>query len=278
MAQSRDKRILVTLNTHSWQEADNASCLFHVAGAMKEIRPDIIALQEINQHIQAKTASPERLRESGYVPAGDEIGEDNWALLLSEKLPGYHWTWIFAHIGYRSWAEGIALLSRSPVLETRAADLSAPDIRLRRKALAVRTEAGWFCTVHLGWWGDERDPFIGQWEKLNRFARGLGGPCWLLGDFNNPAHLRGQGYDLILRDGWEDCYARAQTRDGGVTVPGQIDGWRETQVDGFRLDACFAGQAGKTLRSHVIFNGKTFPAVSDHYGVLTEEVLYTQPS
>ena len=269
---------LITLNTHSWQETDNASCLRHVAEAMKEIRPDVIALQEVNQRMDAKEASLERLLESGYAPAGSSAGEDNWALLLAEQLLGYHWTWIFAHVGYRTWAEGLALFSKSPILETRVADLSAPEVRLRRKALAVRNGDGWFCAVHLGWWGDERDPFPAQWEKLDRFARGLGGPCWVLGDFNNPPHLRDQGYDLIIRGGWEDCYARAETRDGGVTVPGQIDGWRETEVNGFRLDFCFAGQPGKTLRSKVVFDGETFPVVSDHFGVLTEEALNTQPS
>jgi len=273
VAQSKDKLTLLTLNTHSWQEADNASCLFTVAAAIKKEMPDVVALQEVNQKENAPAAGAERLEASGFVSAGSAIGDDNWALLLAEKLGDYHWTWVFAHLGYRTWAEGVAILTRAPVLEVRVGDISLPGIRLRRKALAVRTEKGWYVTVHTGWWEDQQDPFVDQWEKLDRFARELGRPCYLMGDFNNPAHVRGQGYDLILKAGWQDCYARAESRDSGVTVPGQIDGWRQTEVDGFRLDDCFAAQPGRTLRSRVIFNGSFYPVVSDHFGVLTEEVL-----
>ena len=75
----------------------------------------------------------------------------------------------------------------------------------------------------------------------------------------------------MLADGWQDCYTRAQVRDAGVTVPGQIDGWRETEVSGFRMDLCLAAQPGITLRSRLIFDGNNEPVVSDHFGVLTEE-------
>ena len=272
MAQSKAELILMTLNTHSWQEADNASCLFRTAEVLRAEQPDVTALQEINQKDGGEPAAPDRLARSGFVSAGDPVGADNWALELAERTGGCHWSWLFTHIGYRTWREGVALLSRDPILEVRSADLSAPGVSLRRKALAVRTERGWFCSVHLGWWGDPRDPFPGQWEKLRDFARSLGSPCWLMGDFNSPAHVRGQGYDLMLSDGWADCYARAEERDSGVTVPGQIDGWRNEQVDGFRLDFCLAGQPGRTRRSRVICNGVFHPVVSDHFGVLTEEL------
>ena len=49
MAQSKDDLRLLTLNTHSWQEADNASCLRYVAEAVLAEHPDVIALQEVNQ-------------------------------------------------------------------------------------------------------------------------------------------------------------------------------------------------------------------------------------
>ena len=271
MARSKDKLILLTLNTHSWEEADNVSCLRHVAEALREEQPDVAALQEVNQKEGGAPASGSRLKESGFVSAGDVIAGDNWALRLSELAPGYQWSWAFVHIGYRTWAEGVAILSRLPILEVRSRDLSAEGVSLRRKALAIRNRQGWFVSAHLGWWDDPQDPFPGQWERLSAFARSLKGPCWLLGDFNSPAHVHGQGYDLMLADGWQDCYARAEVRDAGVTVSGQIDGWRQAEVSGFRLDYCLAGQPGRTLRSRVVFNGDFRPVVSDHFGVLTEE-------
>ncbi|MBO4378705.1 MAG: endonuclease/exonuclease/phosphatase family protein [Clostridia bacterium] len=262
---------LLTLNTHSWQETDNVSCLRHVSETLRQEQPDVIALQEVNQNLGSAPAAEQRLKDSGFVTSGDTILEDNWALRLSELAPGYHWSWAYAHIGYRTWKEGVAILSRSPILEVRSRDLSADNVKLRRRALAVRNRFGWFISAHLGWWDDPLDPFPGQWARLNAFARSLEGPCYLMGDFNSPAHVRDEGYDLMLADGWQDCYTRAEERDSGVTVPGQIDGWRQTEVNGFRLDFCLAGQPGRTLRSRVIFNGDFYPAVSDHFGVLTEE-------
>lgn len=271
MAQSKDKMVLLTLNTHSWQEGDNASCLLHAQEAIQLEQPDVIALQEVNQNETAEQASDARLANSGYVPGNDTIGADNWALCLAERLRDYAWTWTFAHMGYRTWKEGLAVMSRKPILEVRSADLSAAGIDLRRKAVAIRNADGWFCSVHMGWWNDPQDPFSEQWKKLNSFARSLKGPCWLLGDFNSPAHVRGEGYDHILADGWQDCFTRAQKRDSGVTVPGQIDGWRDRPVEGFRLDLCLAAQVGRTLQSRVIFNDSFYPRVSDHFGVLTWE-------
>lgn len=275
MAQSKDKLILLTLNSHSWQEADNASCLRYAAEAISAEQPHIIALQEINQQENGPLAAPDRLLKSGFADAGFPIVENNWALLLAERLQGYQWCWAFTHAGYKTWHEGVALLSKSPILEVRCADISAPDLPpdswRRRRVLAIRTAQGWFCSTHMGWWGDEIDPFLGQWQRLQAFTASMEGPCYVMGDFNCPAQTRGEGYDRMLMDGWQDCYARAEDRDGGVTVPGQIDGWREGPVDGLRMDLCMARQPGRTLRSRVIFNGSFHPRVSDHFGVLTWE-------
>ena len=273
MAQSKDKLKLLTLNTHSWQETDSVSCLRHVADALMHEKPDIIALQEVNQKQNAPVVSESILNANRFISAGHQIHMDNWALALSEIVPDYQWCWCFTHIGYRIWEEGLAILSRQPILEVRCQDLSTAESKLRRYALAVRTRFGWFISTHLGWWDDPNDPFAGQWDRLNTFAQCLENPVYLMGDFNSPAHEHGKGYDRILADGWKDCYTRAETRDAGITVPGQIDGWRDAAVSGFRMDFCLAGQAGRTLSSRVIFNGAFYPVASDHFGVLTEEQL-----
>ena len=277
MAQSKDNLVLLTLNTHSWQEADNASCLRYAAEAISAEQPDVVALQEINQQEKGPLADPARLVASGFVDAGFPIVDNNWALLLAERARGYQWSWAFTHAGYKTWHEGVALLSKSPILAVRCADISTPDLPQdswrRRRVLAIRTEKGWFCSTHMGWWGDEVDPFLGQWQRLRAFTDAMEGPCYVMGDFNCPAQTRGEGYDRMLADGWQDCFARAEDRDGGITVPGQIDGWRENPVDGLRMDLCMARQDGRTLRSRVIFNGDFHPVVSDHFGVLTWEKL-----
>ena len=47
--------------------------------------------------------------------------------------------------------------------------------------------------------------------------------AFLLGDFNSEADVRGEGYDLILRSGWQDTYRLARQRDDGYTVVQAID-------------------------------------------------------
>lgn len=279
MAQSKDDFRLLTLNTHSWQESDNVSSLNNVAEAILIEQPDVIALQEVNQSQDGTLADPDRLVKSGFVSCGFDIVENNWALLLVEKLQSvdevWHWSWGFAHLGYPGWAEGVALLSRTPLSQVRSTIISNPDLTSdnwnHRRVLAGRNESGWFCSVHSGWWGDEVDPFCKQWERLSDFAQSLDGPRYLMGDFNCPAHLPNEGYAMILDSDFEDCYARAIEKDNGITVPGKIDGWSNVRNDGLRLDFCFAGQPGHTLRSRVIFNGEFYPIVSDHFGVFTWE-------
>ena len=77
---------LLTLNAHSWQEADNASCLRHVAEAVRLEQPDVIALQEVNQNQGSPAAAEDRLKASGFVSAGDTILADNWALRLADAV------------------------------------------------------------------------------------------------------------------------------------------------------------------------------------------------
>ena len=65
----------------------------------------------------------------------------------------------------------------------------------------LRNEDGWFYSVHMGWWKDEEEPFSAQWKcvaerlarKKNQLTERQG--LWLMGDFNSPASVRGEGYD-----------------------------------------------------------------------------------
>ena len=75
--------------------------------------------------------------------------------------------------------------------------------------------------MHLGWWKDEVEPFAAQWETLSR-AAGTKKTAFLLGDFNSEADVRGEGYDLVLRSGWQDTYRcllyTSASRVGGKRV------------------------------------------------------------
>lgn len=274
---------LLTLNTHSLAEEDYSRKLCEFAEAVCAESPDVIALQEVNQTASGAEIGEKNLR--GYIPCkeGIIICEDNHvynaARLLHEKGMDYYWTWLPVKRGYGRLDEGIALMSRSPISETDIISVSRrddySDWRTRR-ILGIRTEDSpqeWFYSVHYGWWDDEAEPFRFQWEKTAEHIK-RSGRVWLMGDFNNPAEIRRQGYDMISEDGWYDTYLLAEKRDSGITVGKIIDGWRERCVspDGMRIDFIWCSEIADIRSSQAVFNGEKYPVVSDHYGVLTEYI------
>ena len=150
------------------------------------------------------------------------------ARMLEEAGCAYHWSWLPAKIGYDRYDEGMAVFSRAPI--TAAENLLLSQINdynnwKTRRALGICAGDVWYYTVHLGWWKDEEEPFADQWNILAA-AAGAKPLAFLLGDFNSEADVRGEGYDLILRSGWQDTYRLARQRDDGYTVVQAIDGWR----------------------------------------------------
>lgn len=268
---------LLTLNTHSLAEENyKAKTEIFIEAVLRE-KPDIIALQEVNQTIAEPSAGE---TPAGYVPCGEgvRIRRDNHALRVGEGLRKqdleYSWTWLPLKKGYGKFDEGVALFSLEPVLETSVILISGSDDYndwKTRKALGIKTRDGWFFSVHAGWWGDKDDPFSKQWERLLA-ALPKNERVWLMGDLNNPAEVRGEGYDLILSRGWQDCYAAAAQKGGGITVPGAIDGWRDKSGadGGMRIDLILCNERVRIDSCRTVFNGEEEPVVSDHFGVLAE--------
>ena len=272
---------LLTLNAHSLQGEDAPRRLEDFVRGVLDLRPDLVALQEVNQ---SQSAAPLDGPEfQGWVQAsgGVPLRRDNYAanaarLLRSAGVPCF-WTWLPVKLGYGKYDEGLAFLSLSaPIAETRTLLVSARDDYQdwrTRKVLGVRLEGkpDWYYSVHLGWWGDE-DPFADQWARLEagvaeQRARNR---VWLLGDFNAPAHVRDQSFDLVKDSGWQDAYSQAAVRDAGDTVMGPIDGWESAPGGGMRLDYAWCSHPLAVKQSQVVFNGENGPVVSDHFGVLTE--------
>lgn len=269
---------LLTLNTHSLVEEHYTEKLHAFVQAVSEEQPDIIALQEVNQTI---AEMPVITLHGGYVPCADGIiiRRDNHVCNAAELLRSqgleYHWTWLPLKKGYDKYDEGIALMSHSPILETKIIRTSAMDDYNNwktRKILGIRTEAApdeWFFSVHYGWWDDPDEPFQGQWQRTKAALAGHR-RVWLMGDFNSPAEVCGEGYDMIRNAGWQDSYALAKNKDGGITVGHVIDGWKDKteSTDGMRIDQIWCSEKTEILSSKVIFNGENRSIVSDHYGVI----------
>lgn len=295
---------LLTLNTHSLEEKDYEKKLKIFTEEILKEKPDVIALQEVNQPLDGEEADGEVLKKSGFIPCPSEppscavpvrLGNHGLRAVQLLRRSGFpvFWTWTSAKVGYGKYDEGMALMSRRPIAEV--SQLFLTDGRdynnwKTRKALAITLNIGKgeepvsFVTAHMGWWKDEEEPFSRQWERLDAFASSLRrrADVWLMGDFNTQDSVRGEGYDRITASGWTDAYRAAGKRDGGITVPGAIDGWREDgEVPGMRIDYIWYGRkhdsGDRKSRGDVVieevrtvFNGSDCPAVSDHFGVLAE--------
>ncbi len=320
---------LITLNTHSLAEPDWEKKLELFAELVFRERPDVIALQEVNQTRSSMIA--EGAEETGFLPCPPAFGEmnggkerstrvtgekkgflecagegqtcslpvrrDNYALLLARRLKErgcpYHWTWAPAKLGYDIYEEGLALLSLAPVRKAAQCYISqGRDFSnwKTRKLVGIQVGESWYYSVHMGWWGDEEEPFASQWDRALSWMREEGlkgqacpeagicpeedisreeapGPSvWVMGDFNSPAGKPGEGWDYVKASGFWDTYELAEKKDGGVTAAGRIDGWEDS--DGRRIDYIWCSPKVKIESSQVICNGSESPVVSDHYGVM----------
>lgn len=265
---------LLTLNTHSHIEENYPLKLKNFVMAIAEEQPDVIALQEVNQSISSPVIPSGMLMD--FTPCGSfSVKEDNHAYNAAKMLEKmgirYYWTWLGIKEGYGKYEEGIALLSRDKISETHMLTVSVTDNRKNwktRKIAGIYTCGQWFYSVHLGWWDDKDEPFCEQWKKLSEHLRKKD-MVWLMGDFNSPAGVRGEGYDMMRNDGWYDSFVLATEKDSGITVPKSIDGWESgVSGNGMRIDYIWSSRKAEIASSEVIFNGRNYPVVSDHYGII----------
>lgn len=271
---------LLTLNTHSLVEENYEEKLADFIMAVSKELPDVIALQEVNQSINANAVT-ENL--SGYFPADKAaiIREDNHVYRIADCLSDmgiyYSWTWLPMKLGYGRFDEGIALMSRSAITDVSTplvSDVNDYNNWKTRKLVGICTENNpheWFYSVHFGWWDDNEEPFRKQWHKTSHHML-KHERVWLMGDFNNPAEVRGEGYDMILKSCWHDSFVLAEKKDSGITVGHVIDGWRDKlkTSTGMRIDQIWCSDKPNVKSSAVVFNGTNYPVVSDHYGVMIE--------
>ncbi|OED78539.1 endonuclease/exonuclease/phosphatase family protein [Vibrio crassostreae] len=265
---------LMTLNTHSWQEEKQLEKLDVVAQAIIEQGCDVVALQEVNQHQDSPAVDANIL-------TNHTVLANNYGYLLQKKLMeyGHHYklTWDFVHQSYEVYQEGLSFLTRLPIVEHEVIDLSdSYDVSFWKHRRAVRikvtSQQGDFnlYNCHCGWWNDSENSFEDQFDRIK--ATLPTELSFLLGDFNNPSHIRNEGYDYVLQRGLMDCYEVAEIKDDGTTVIKNIDGW-EQNSQALRIDLVLSNQPVVVKQHKVIFNHDFYPVVSDHFGVLVEVEL-----
>lgn len=251
---------LWTINTHSLLEQDYERKLQDFAAAVFEEKPDIIAMQEVNQ-----------LHISDDVKANGDNHVCRAVKLLEDKGVGYYWHWLPLKLGYSKYDEGLAIMSRTKITETDEFPISGVNDYTNwktRKILGIKTDGldDWFYTVHMGWWNDVEEPFCEQWERLKKHIS-VKERVWLMGDFNSRADVRNEGYDLVTNDGFYDTYLLAAKKDSGITARGSIDGWSESGLNKARIDYILCSEKINVKSSRVIFNNQNYRAISDHYGL-----------
>lgn len=270
---------LLTINTHSLVEENYNKKLLDFVNVIAIEKPDIIALQEVNQTCTEEIILKNQL--FGFCPCNEKtiIRKDNHVYnvikMLKEKGIYYYWTWIGMKMGYDKYDEGIAVLSKTKIIKTDVICISKINDYHNwktRKIVGICTEDKpdmWFYSIHMGWWNDEEEPFSKQWEMIDNYMKKYN-MVWLMGDFNSPAGLKNEGYEMIQESGWYDTYHQAVEKDSGITVGKIIDGWKEKIKDtkGMRIDYIWCNKNRKVKSSKVIFNGENAPVVSDHYGII----------
>jgi maltose 6'-phosphate phosphatase len=178
-------------------------------------------------------------------------------------------------IGYDHWEEGLGFIFRGELAELRWLPISESrsyeNWRTRMALLLKRRETtDWFCNLHMGWWDDEADPFLGQWGRL-KSALPRSESLWLMGDFNASPDVKGQGYDAVASGGFYDCFTLANRTKGEETVMNtKLDGWQEREAGVMRIDQIWCRYPARIERCFVCMNGKDGPVASDHCGVCVE--------
>lgn len=255
---------LLSVNCHSWIEKDQINKIKILAKTIAEKKYDVIALQEVSQHKDSK------------IKYGN-IRVDNYVEVLNEELKSlgetYNFVWDFSHMGYDVYEEGLAILTKHPINSSRSFYISKDKTITNYKSrkiveanINVNGENITFYSCHLGWWNDEDEPFKAQADELIRnMSKEL---SFVMGDFNNNAFVRNEGYDYLIEKGLYDTYLLSDKKDDGITVPGEIDGWKSCKEEK-RLDLILSNKEISVKISSVMFNKENF-IISDHYGVEVE--------
>jgi maltose 6'-phosphate phosphatase len=257
---------LVTLNLHTYQEADPLLKLEQVAFALAVMDADAVALQEVGEHVH----------DPGLPNAGEVVRT------RLQALTGRPWehAWRMAHIGFDVYREGVSLLAPVPLEDLREHRLS--EGRLARNALTATVRAKGLnlrvTSAHLSWTEPGGADEISALRDALRSEPTDGIDAIVVaGDLNTDED--DPRLQPLLQDGFVDVARRA----GAVfptTLPQGRQGERAASdfSMGSRLDYQFlrpvaGGRRVRPVACIPVFNGLAAgdayqPIVSDHLGVL----------
>ncbi|NOS89882.1 MAG: endonuclease [Methylococcaceae bacterium] len=254
---------VMVLNLHCYQEDQQDAKFTTIARAINEQDADIICLQEVAE-----------FWNDGY---GD--WPSNSANIINSRLvQPYHLYTDWSHIGFDKYREGVAILSRYPLLNTQARYVSenqSPYSIHSRKVVMAQIQAPGMGLInifsaHLSWW---EDGFAEQFQTLSRWAASMAdyAPSTLLcGDFNITAGS--EGYQLIVQGHEYDDQFLAANAEGVFEKIFRVNDahWQHHLADDYRIDYIFKNKTSPlhVQSAQVLFTEADYGRVSDHCGYL----------
>ena len=276
--------LVLTINLHTYQEDQQDKKLNMLMEVIAKMDIDFISLQECAQHRLATISE-------------GIIRVDNMALIISNNLKDnynieYGYTWNWSHFGWSVWEEGVAVLSKYPLIDSEdkyiSSSTSVNNISSRKVIYgSYQIPEGRInmFSAHTHWRTSETDEeqnnqinniqfMVDEKELLSAVEA-----SFVCGDFNvNPTsdYPWSEAYHTMINndeymDTFLEIYPDANNKPAqsiyntiGGTYPGRIDYVFMKSNNHFRV-----------VDSQIIFTDDVVGKISDHFGVLTK-VEYIQ--
>jgi maltose 6'-phosphate phosphatase len=277
--QSDNEYLILTINLHTYQESQQDSKFHLIADVIGKMDIDFITFQECAQHKLAPLTE-------------GIIREDNMALIITEILKekynaDYNFIWHWAHYGWTVWEEGVAVLSKYPLMDSEdryvSSGTSTGSITTRKVIYGLYQMTNGRINIfsaHTHWRTSETDEE--QNNQINNIKSMViekellttDAVTFVCGDFNvNPTSDDpwSEGYYTMMENGeytdtFLEIYPEANNKPAQSiynTIGGDFPG---------RIDYIFMKNNARyeVLESQIIFTDDMVGMVSDHFGVLTK--------
>ena len=261
---SREPLKVMILNLHCYQEDQQDKKFSQIAKAIREQGADVVCFQEVAEHWNH----------------GHGDWASNSANIINQRLkPPMHLYTDWSHLGFDKYREGVAILSRYPLLHTQSRYVSdshdAYSIH-SRKVVMANIQVPYLGSInvfsaHLSWW---EDGFQEQFQRLCEWADSQSHPSLsatlLCGDFNIAAGSIGY-QQVVLTNQYEDQYLAANHQGLFEKIFRVNDAhWGNWLSDDYRIDYIFMNKTSnlRVTAARVLFTDWDYGQVSDHCGYL----------
>jgi maltose 6'-phosphate phosphatase len=255
---------VLILNLHCYQEDQQDQKFSLIAKAIQEQDVDVVCLQEVAEHWNQ----------------GQGDWPSNAANIINQRLPQpFHLYTDWSHIGFDKYLEGVAILSRYPLLNKQSRYVSEShdiyNIHSRKVVMAQITVPNMgdmnIFSAHLSWW---EDGFQQQFNCLCNWADGLNHPLrnttLLCGDFNIAVGSLGY-WEVVNNQPYQDQYLAANAQ-GLFAQSYRVNDthWQYQITEDYRIDYIFMHKHSvwRVSSAKVLFTEQDYGRVSDHCGYI----------